>query len=108
MLGLPHDSPACSVQFGHNSHELVTRLLSALVDQRSCGASAGASSSAGVGAGAGASQGAMAARPLQVLASSCEFYSVTRQLNRLVGKHGAAHLARALSVSGADGCASCK
>lgn len=90
LLGLPHDSPACSVQFGHNSHELVTRLLSALVDQHSCGGSACTSSSAGVVTGAGAGEGGTAVRLLRVLASSCEFYSVTRQLNRLVGKHGGA------------------
>lgn len=77
LLGLPPDSPACSVQFGHNSHELVTRLLSALMDRRSSGSSgAGAATDGAIGT---------AAPPLRLLTSGCEFYSFTRQLNRLMG-----------------------
>lgn len=64
------------MQFGHNSHELVAYLLSALVD---CNSGSRTRASAGVGTSA-------AAQPLRVLASSCEFYSVTRQLNRLMGE----------------------
>jgi selenocysteine lyase/cysteine desulfurase len=78
LLGLPPDSPACSVQFGHNSHELVTRLLSALVGRRN-----GSAADVGAQTGAGAGVGDVAS-PLRVLTSSCEFYSVTRQLNRLM------------------------
>jgi len=48
------------VHFGHNSHELVTRMLSQhLLERKNAG-------------------------PLRILTSGSEFYSITRQLNRLV------------------------
>lgn len=110
LLGLPPDSPACSVQFGSNSHELVVRLLSVLLDIRrqaspdqgssdadhsseatSCpGSSAAgrpADTVAGAGATGGAAQVAVTRLPaIRVLASDCEFYSFARQLNRLIGE----------------------
>lgn len=58
LLGIPED--ACNVHFGHNTHELVWRLLGSYV----------------VGNPRGP-------RPLHVVTSDCEFYSVMRQLNRL-------------------------
>lgn len=71
LLGLPPDGAA--VHFGSNTHELVWRLLSAFLERRPPGASepAGASSSQPL---------------LRLLASDTEFYSATRQLNRLVGE----------------------
>jgi selenocysteine lyase/cysteine desulfurase len=67
LLGLPPNAEHITVQFGHNSHELVVRLLAALQER-----------AAGGGAGGGGSGGV-----LRVLTSEMEFYSVTRQLNRL-------------------------
>lgn len=84
LLGLSADSPACSVHFGSNSHELVVRLLSVLLDSRHTGQAArhGSESS-----GDGCPDRGGATRPaLRVLASDCEFYSFTRQINRLIGK----------------------
>lgn len=52
---------AVSVHFGHNSHELVTRLLSQALFERED-----------------------TTVPLSILTSDTEFYSITRQLNRLV------------------------
>jgi tryptophan 2,3-dioxygenase len=59
-----------SVQFGHNSHELVFRLLSRPMLQPRCRASS-------------SSSGSSTPRPLRVLTSDCEFYSLARQLNAL-------------------------
>ena len=62
LLGAPAD--ACAVHFGGNSHELVVRLLSERLPHAAAGGGA---------------------RPLRVLTSSTEFYSLTRQLNRFAG-----------------------
>lgn len=108
LLGLGPDSPACSVQFGGNTHELVLRLLSSLLDTRqrgsltqagsgagqssrlsSCpdGSTAGRPESSAVGVGATAlGNGTVGPPAMRVLASDCEFYSFSRQLNRLIGE----------------------
>ncbi len=108
LLGLRPDSPACSVQFGGNTHELVLRLLSSLLDTRQLGSLTQASSGAGqsselpscpdgstaglpessvdsVGATA-PGDGTVGPPAMRVLASDCEFYSFSRQLNRLIGE----------------------
>ena len=94
LLGLPPASSqaAVTVQFGSNSHELVGRLLSVFMDRRRQGGSNSSSgtSSEGLPQGAAAAEaaeaGAAAPAPLlRVLTSDTEFYSITRQLNRLAG-----------------------
>lgn len=77
LLGLPADSAACTVHFGHNSHELVCRLLSSFLGRPAVQASGAA----------GSSEDApnTPPPPLRVLMSDEEFYSATRQANRLVG-----------------------
>lgn len=65
LLGMPPAAEPITVQFGHNSHELVVRLLAALQERV---------------AGGGV---------LRVLTSEMEFYSVTRQLNRLAQSRAA-------------------
>ncbi|KAL4425507.1 hypothetical protein ABPG75_009523 [Micractinium tetrahymenae] len=88
LLGLPPGSPACSVQFGSNSHELVLRLLSTLLDARRRQGSSRATPCPGsstAGTGNSTADGGSARLPvMRVLASDCEFYSIARQLNRLI------------------------
>jgi kynureninase len=64
LLDIPEG--AATVHFAHNSHELVTRVLSQLLLDRPSYTHA-----------------CVEKKPLRVLTSDCEFYSVTRQLNRL-------------------------
>ena len=63
-LNKDNNVDSVAVHFGHNSHELISRLLSELLvfNQRESDAPT---------------------PPLRVLTTDCEFYSITRQLNRL-------------------------
>ncbi|EFN57798.1 hypothetical protein CHLNCDRAFT_143159 [Chlorella variabilis] len=82
LLGLPADGAACTVQFGSNSHELVSRLLSAFMDRRRVRSGASAAPAAEHGGNGAQGRAGAEAPPIRVLTSGCEFYSVTRQLNR--------------------------
>lgn len=91
LLGLPTSTAvgaSCTVQFGSNSHELVTRLLSALLlDRRSRQQGSAAASAAGQAAAGTTGEPTGMVR---VLTTDTEFYSITRQLNRLAGRLGRA------------------
>lgn len=77
LLGLPSgDAGACTVQFGSNSHELVCRLLWTYLlahhqDHNS------------ISDGSSSDSGSPVPKPLRVLTTDTEFYSIVRQLNRL-------------------------
>ena len=81
-----NNSLPCSpttVHFGSNSHELVCRLLSCCLEWRAARGSSGDSTGSNGSVGSVSSN-----QPLRLLCSDTEFYSATRQFNRLMGEVG--------------------
>ena len=67
LTGLNPNGPEV-IEFGHNSHELVTRLMSQVLERFACYGSEGEDTIA----------------PFRILTTDTEFYSLTRQLNRIL------------------------
>ena len=96
LLGLEAEAAGWTVEFGHNSHELVTRLLSVKLAPLIAGTPTKPPSLAQTvreqqqqssSELASKSESVPTERPgagLRVLTSDQEFYSLTRQLNRLL------------------------
>lgn len=79
MVGLDSDGPE-SIEFGHNSHELVTKIMSTVLD-RLITAYPNPKSNPSTSPVASAPPSPL---PFRILTTDTEFYSITRQLNRLL------------------------
>jgi len=82
VLSVREDS---SVEFGHNSHELISRLISIKLEKVIKGSFNGASGGGIIGNLVGTMTGAASngPTPMRILTTDTEFYSFTRQMNRL-------------------------